>query len=110
MLQRCRTALAATLLALAALSAGGWSAPAQAGIALNGLEHPRPGRTHRTRIERRTTMQDVRKVQDVRKILAAAMLAPASLSELSEAGFRPSRHSLSKRDPRCRAGFAPYPP
>ena len=38
MLQRCRTALAATLLALAALSAGGWSAPAQAGITLNGLD------------------------------------------------------------------------
>ena len=38
MLQRFRTALAATLLALAALWAGGWSAPAQAGITLNGLD------------------------------------------------------------------------
>ena len=38
MLQRFAPRLPQPLLALAALSAGGWSAPAQAGITLNGLD------------------------------------------------------------------------
>ena len=53
-------------------------------------------------------MQDVRR-QDVRKILAAAMLAPASLSELSEAGIRASRHSRIEERPAlpCRLRAVP---
>lgn len=38
MLRKIRTALVATAVALAAVSAGGWSTPVQAGITFNALD------------------------------------------------------------------------
>ena len=38
MLRKIRTALVATAVALAAVSAAGWSAPAHAGIAFNAID------------------------------------------------------------------------